>query len=153
MKLTTVIQKNKRRQQSNETCASVSKTLTHVEGTRSRNYETNPIDCLLYRGREGGSSAILEQDGLGETTNREENKTRLGQSVERSFPISLLSNSFFLGNIWDRRKEMEEQIFALIVSMILIAAVIPLFLWKRRVDARSREEDAEPPQVTFSIFN
>ncbi|CAF2072196.1 DDRGK domain-containing protein 1-like isoform X1 [Brassica napus] len=40
-----------------------------------------------------------------------------------------------------------EEIFALIVSMILIAAVIPLFLWKRRVDARSREEDAEPPQV------
>ncbi|KAG2248456.1 hypothetical protein Bca4012_088292 [Brassica carinata] len=40
-----------------------------------------------------------------------------------------------------------EEIFALIVSMILIAAVIPLFLWKRRVDARSREEDAQPPQV------
>ncbi|CAH8318157.1 unnamed protein product [Eruca vesicaria subsp. sativa] len=30
--------------------------------------------------------------------------------------------------------------------MILIAAVIPLFLWKRRVDARSREQvDAQPP--------
>ncbi|XP_009143105.1 DDRGK domain-containing protein 1 isoform X2 [Brassica rapa] len=40
-----------------------------------------------------------------------------------------------------------EEIFALIVSMILIAAVIPLFLWKRRVDARSREEDAQPPLV------
>ncbi|KAH0871253.1 hypothetical protein HID58_078275 [Brassica napus] len=39
-----------------------------------------------------------------------------------------------------------EEIFALIVSMILIAAVIPLFLWKRRVDSRSREEeDAAPP--------
>lgn len=45
-----------------------------------------------------------------------------------------------------------EEIFALIVSMILIAAVIPLFLWKRRVDARSREEDAQPPQVTSQFF-
>ena len=51
-------------------------------------------------------------------------------------------------------KEMEE-IFALIVSMILIAAVIPLFLWKRRVDSRSREEEdaAPPPPVKFSTFN
>lgn len=40
-----------------------------------------------------------------------------------------------------------EEIFALIVSMILIAAVIPLFLWKRRIDSRSREEVAEPPQA------
>lgn len=40
-----------------------------------------------------------------------------------------------------------EEIFALIVSMILIVAVIPLFLWKRRVDARSREDVAQPPQV------
>lgn len=40
-----------------------------------------------------------------------------------------------------------EEIFALIISMILIAAVVPLYLWKRRVDGRSREEDAEPPQV------
>ncbi|CAN8326084.1 unnamed protein product [Cochlearia groenlandica] len=40
-----------------------------------------------------------------------------------------------------------EEMFALIVSMILIVAVIPLFLWKRRVDGRSREEQAEPPQV------
>ncbi|CAN7119401.1 unnamed protein product [Brassica rapa subsp. narinosa] len=48
-------------------------------------------------------------------------------------------------NIKIHGKEMEE-IFALIVSMILIAAVIPLFLWKRRVDSsRSREEDAAPP--------
>ena len=48
-----------------------------------------------------------------------------------------------------------EEIFALIVSMILIAAVIPLFLWKRRVDSsRSREEEAAPPpQVKFSTFN
>lgn len=45
-----------------------------------------------------------------------------------------------------------EEIFALIVSMTLIAAVIPLFLWKRRVDARSREEDAQPPQVTSQFF-
>ncbi|CAA7025296.1 unnamed protein product [Microthlaspi erraticum] len=40
-----------------------------------------------------------------------------------------------------------EEIFALIVSMILIAAVIPLLLWKRRIDSRSREEVAEPPQA------
>ncbi|EOA17860.1 hypothetical protein CARUB_v10006265mg [Capsella rubella] len=40
-----------------------------------------------------------------------------------------------------------EEMFALIVSMILILAVIPLFFWKRRIDARSREQDAEPPQV------
>ncbi|CAH8275203.1 unnamed protein product [Arabidopsis lyrata] len=40
-----------------------------------------------------------------------------------------------------------EEIFALIVSMILIVAVIPLFFWKRRRDARSREQVAEPPQV------
>ena len=45
-----------------------------------------------------------------------------------------------------------EEIFALIVSMILIAAVIPLFLWKRRVDARSREEDAQPPLVTSQFL-
>ena len=45
-----------------------------------------------------------------------------------------------------------EEIFALVVSMILIAAVIPLFLWKRRVDARSREEDAQPLQVTSQFF-
>jgi len=42
-----------------------------------------------------------------------------------------------------------EEIFALIVSMILIVAVIPLFFWKRRRDARSREEVAEPPQVIY----
>ncbi|XP_010438656.1 PREDICTED: DDRGK domain-containing protein 1 [Camelina sativa] len=40
-----------------------------------------------------------------------------------------------------------EELFALIVSMILIAAVIPLFFWKRRIDARSRDQVAEPPQV------
>ncbi|XP_010433401.1 PREDICTED: DDRGK domain-containing protein 1 [Camelina sativa] len=40
-----------------------------------------------------------------------------------------------------------EEMFALIVSMILIGAVIPLFFWKRRIDARSRDQVAEPPQA------
>ncbi|XP_019089044.1 PREDICTED: DDRGK domain-containing protein 1-like [Camelina sativa] len=40
-----------------------------------------------------------------------------------------------------------EEMFALVVSMILIAAVIPLFFWKRRIDARSRDQVAEPPQA------
>ncbi|XP_010538044.1 PREDICTED: DDRGK domain-containing protein 1 [Tarenaya hassleriana] len=40
-----------------------------------------------------------------------------------------------------------EEILALMISMLLIAAVIPLYLWKRRQDARSPEEQTDPRQA------
>lgn len=44
-----------------------------------------------------------------------------------------------------------EEMLAVILSMLLVFALIPLFIWKRRHDSRSQREEEveEEPQVLF----
>lgn len=43
-----------------------------------------------------------------------------------------------------------EELIAIILSVLLLLALVPLYLWKRRQDSRSPHEHDEPPQVRFS---
>ncbi|KAF4354379.1 hypothetical protein G4B88_027020 [Cannabis sativa] len=43
-----------------------------------------------------------------------------------------------------------EETLAIILSMLLLAALVPLYLWKRRQDSQSTHEHDEPPQARQS---
>ncbi|KAK6269784.1 hypothetical protein POUND7_006889 [Theobroma cacao] len=60
-------------------------------------------------------------------------------SPTESFAEPLISNSF-------STTEMEE-IFALVLSMLLVLALVPLYLWKRRQGTRSTDEHVEERQA------
>lgn len=45
-----------------------------------------------------------------------------------------------------------EELFVAILSMLLVVALVPLYLWKRRLDSRSPNEHEEEPQVIFYFF-
>lgn len=42
-----------------------------------------------------------------------------------------------------------EDLFVGILTMLLIVALIPLFLWKRRRDSQSQDENEEEREVWF----
>lgn len=46
---------------------------------------------------------------------------------------------------------MDELLIA-ILSMLLVIALVPLYLWKRRQDSCSPNEHEEEPQVLFIYF-
>lgn len=45
-----------------------------------------------------------------------------------------------------------EELFVAILSMLLVVALIPLYLWKRRQDSRSADEHQEEGQVCLQFF-
>lgn len=47
-----------------------------------------------------------------------------------------------------------EDIFVALLSMLLVLALIPLYLWKRRLDSRSPEQPEEDqPQVCMLFIS
>jgi hypothetical protein len=45
-----------------------------------------------------------------------------------------------------------EDLFVVILSLLLFAALIPLYLWKRRQDSRTPDENEEEHEVCFLLF-
>ena len=46
-----------------------------------------------------------------------------------------------------------EDLFVGILTMLLIVALIPLFLWKRRRDSQSQDENEEEREVWFPLLH
>lgn len=44
-----------------------------------------------------------------------------------------------------------EDVLVAILSMLLVLALVPLYLWKRRQSSQSSEEHEEDTQVSFMI--
>jgi Tfp pilus assembly protein PilO len=42
-----------------------------------------------------------------------------------------------------------DELFVAILSMLLVVGLIPLFLWKRRRDSQSQDENEEEHEVWF----
>jgi hypothetical protein len=56
----------------------------------------------------------------------------------------------FLMAAWDWKME---ELFVVILSMLLFAALVPLYLWKRRQDSRSLDENEEHEVCLLLFFS